>query len=99
MGMHSNIYTGDLIVSMVTIVLKKTTLNTLLLMELTSGTIRNQLLTKMVLTICSCLPTLLIKLLPSMISSNKGPFFIYAAYQSVHTPLEAPESYTDDPVC
>ena len=25
--------------------------------------------------------------------SEKGPFFIYAAYQAVHTPLEAPQKY------
>ena len=32
-------------------------------------------------------------------NSSKGPFFIYAAYQSVHFPLEAPQRYTDDPAC
>ena len=31
--------------------------------------------------------------------SNKGPFFIYAAYQSVHGPLQAPDNYIDDPAC
>ncbi|XP_065900217.1 arylsulfatase I-like [Dysidea avara] len=32
-------------------------------------------------------------------NSDKGPFFIYTAYQSVHAPLEAPKSYIDDPAC
>ena len=27
--------------------------------------------------------------------SDKGPFFIYAAYQAVHAPLEAPQKYID----
>jgi len=27
--------------------------------------------------------------------SDKGPFFIYAAYQAVHSPLEAPQKYID----
>ena len=26
---------------------------------------------------------------------TKGPFFIYAAYQAVHSPLEAPQSYVE----
>ena len=25
--------------------------------------------------------------------SNKGPFFIYTAYQAVHSPLQAPQKY------
>ena len=29
-------------------------------------------------------------------NSTKGPFFIYAAYQAVHSPLEAPQSYVDN---
>ena len=29
-------------------------------------------------------------------NSDDGPFFIYAAYQSVHAPLEAPQSYIDE---
>ena len=31
--------------------------------------------------------------------NNKEPFFIYAAYQSVHFPLEAPNIYITDPEC
>ena len=40
-----------------------------------------------------------IKQVISQHDSDKGPFFIYAAYQSVHGPLEVPQSYTDDPAC
>ena len=29
-------------------------------------------------------------------SVDKRPFFIYAAYQSVHAPLEAPQRYIDE---
>ena len=31
--------------------------------------------------------------------SDQEPFFIYAAYQSVHFPLETPNSYINDPEC
>ena len=30
-----------------------------------------------------------------MHNSDKGPFFIYAAYQAVHAPLEVPQNYLD----
>ncbi|XP_065914604.1 arylsulfatase B-like [Dysidea avara] len=29
-------------------------------------------------------------------NSDKGPFFIYAAYQSIHYPMEAPQKYIDE---
>ena len=29
-------------------------------------------------------------------STNDGPSFIYAAYQAVHAPLEAPQKYIDE---
>ena len=91
--------TKDSIPFMVIIVLVKTITLTVLVRvlkeALISGTILNQLLTKKV-TIYST--NLFIEAVQEAIEkhdSDKAPFFIYAAYQAVHDPLEAPQEYID----
>ena len=62
---------------------------------LISGMTLNQSLTKMVFIASTNLFSEAMQQAIEKHDSNQGPFFIYAAYQSVHFPLEAPQQYID----
>ena len=79
--------------------LKKTTLNTLLGVVAIDFRNNTKPVTDQNGTYSTFLFTEAVEQVIAEHDSDKGPFFIYAAYQSVHTPLEAPESYVNDPVC
>ena len=90
--------TEDLIPFMVIIVLVKTITLTVLVRALKealiSGTILNQLLTKKGYYSTNLFTEAVQEAIEKH-DSDKAPFFIYAAYQAVHDPLEAPQEYID----